>query len=128
MARGGVHANARIQMHGCRGKKAGGNHDQARIWASKVRVRMQLRTRNAITRVSKSSSRSGRPFLAYPPSSAAGMHRGTCAKSSSIRGHVCSIIAKSWTFLPFTGTILKRSATLFFVKCNFIVRVSRILY
>jgi hypothetical protein len=58
----------RIQMHRCgrRGKKAGGNHDQARIWASKVRVRTQLRTRNAITRVSKSPSRSGRPFLACP--------------------------------------------------------------
>jgi len=64
MARGGV----RIQMHGCsRGKKAEGNHDQARIWASKVKVRTQLRTRNAITRVSKSPSRSGRPFLACPP-------------------------------------------------------------
>lgn len=33
-------------------KKAESNHDQARIWASKVRVRTQLRTRNAITRVS----------------------------------------------------------------------------
>ena len=94
----------RIQMHGCgrRGKKAGGNHDQARIWASKVRVRTQLRTRNAITRVSKSPSRSGRPFLAYPPSlPPPNMHRGTCAKSSTIRGRMCWSIAKSWTFLPF---------------------------
>lgn len=37
-----------------RAKKAESNHDQARIWASKVRVRSQLRTRNAITRASKS--------------------------------------------------------------------------
>lgn len=68
----------RIQMHGCgrRGKKAGGNHDQARIWASKVRVRTQLRTRNAITRVSKSPSRSGRPFLACPPS----LHLRVCTE------------------------------------------------
>lgn len=82
----------RIQMHGCgrRGKKAGGNHDQARIWASKVRVRTQLRTRNAITRVSKSPSRSGRPFLACSPSlpPPSSMHWGTCAKSSSVDTHV----------------------------------------
>lgn len=84
----------RIQMHGCgrRGKKAGGNHDQARIWASKVRVRTQLRTRNAITRVSKSPSRSGRPFLAcLPPPSL--LHR-VCTEERarkvrpSVRGHV----------------------------------------
>lgn len=110
----------RIQMHGCgrRGKKAGGNHDQARIWASKVRVRTQLRTRNAITRVSKSPSRSGRPFLACPPPPlppAPSMHRGTCAKSLSIRGHVCTAIAKSWTFPPFVGASLKR-------RCYIVVR------
>ena len=45
-------AHSRRKLAPC--KKAESNHDQARIWTSKVRVRMQLRTRNAITRVSKS--------------------------------------------------------------------------
>lgn len=67
----------RARAHTRCGKKAEGNHDQARIWTSKVRVRTQLRTRNAITRVSKSPSRSRRPFLARIPfsSPAPGMHR-----------------------------------------------------
>lgn len=43
-------------------KKAESNHDQARIWASKVRVRTQLRTRNAITRVSNPLA----PLLSIP--------------------------------------------------------------
>lgn len=42
-------------------KKAESNHDQARIWASKVRVRTQLRTRNAITRVSNPLVHTPRP-------------------------------------------------------------------
>lgn len=42
-------------------KKAESNHDRARIWASKVRVRTQLRTRNAITRVSNPLVHTPRP-------------------------------------------------------------------
>lgn len=47
-------------------KKAESNHDQARIWASKVRVRTQLRTRNAITRVSNPLVSLLDPFLPDP--------------------------------------------------------------
>ena len=100
----------RIQIHGCgrRSKKAGGNHDQARIWASKVRVRTQLRTRNAITRVSKSPSRSGRPFLAYLPSSASTEYALRNVREKFVHPWTLDrIIAKSWTFL-LSETNIKR--------------------
>lgn len=97
-------------------KKAGGNHDQARIWASKVRVRTQPRTRNAITRVSKSPSRSGRPFLAsrpclptpFSPPGAEYAPRNVREKfcqSAEVRTCVLDYRKKIGILLPFTGEL-----------------------
>lgn len=102
----------RIQMHGCgrHGKKAGGNHDQARIWASKVRVRTQLRTRNAITRISKSPSRSGRPFLACPSTLPPSLHRRVCTeeRARKVRPSVDTCARSSQKVGPFYHS-LKRT-------------------
>lgn len=114
-------------MHGCgrRGKKAGGNHDQARIWASKVRVRTQLRTRNAITRVSKSPSRSGRLFSPAFPSFL--LHR-VCIeeRARKIRPSVDTSVLQhrkklNLSAVYFIEESLKGAATLLSVKYNFTV-------